>query len=379
MKRLNILVTVILSLVFVWGYGTLLGGKTINYVGDPQTRITAGGWHTCALTASGGVKCWGHNDSGRIGDGTEESRNTPVDVSGLSSGVVAVAAGRWHTCALTASGGVKCWGANRYAALGDGTEESRNTPVDVSGLSSNVVAVDAGGRHTCVLTDSGGMKCWGAKTRRKKPVDVSGLSSGVVAIAAGMDHTCALMKSGGVKCWGSNDYGQIGDGTIKDRKRPVDVSGLSSGVVLMKSGGVKCWGSNVWGSIGDGTEEDHNTPVDVSGLSSGMVAIAAVGAHTCVLMKSGGVKCWGKNDSGQLGDGTQKDRKRPVDVSGLSSGVVAIAAGMDHTCALMKSGGVKCWGSNDSGQLGDGGKCGGISLPTFQNIPCTHPTDVVWQ
>jgi len=337
--------------------------------------IAAGDFHTCALTAGGGVKCWGSNDNGQLGDGTTTPRNTPVDVSGLTSGVVAIAAGGTHTCALTASAGVKCWGANWYGQLGDGTRMWHDTPVDVSGLTSGVVAIAAGASHTCALTAEGSAKCWGSNEYgqlgngklgyRPTPVDVRELTSGVTAIAAGGFHTCALTTEGGVKCWGRNNAGQLGDGTTADRDTPVDVSGLTGGVVaitagwyhtcaLTAGGGVKCWGANWYGQLGDGTTTSRNTPVDVSGLTSGVVAIAAGGAHTCALTAEGGVQCWGLNGNGQLGDGTTMGRNTPVDVSGLTSGVVAIAAGGDHTCALTESGGVKCWGRNRYGQLGDG-------------------------
>ena len=151
------------------------------------SKVT-GMYHSCALLSSGAVKCWGNNSSGQLGDGTMPTpRTTPVDVSGLSSGVTAITAGYLHTCALLSTGAVKCWGQNGYGQIGDGT----------------------------------------TTTPRTTPVDVSGLSSGVIAISAGYYHSCALLSSGAVKCWGYNPYGQIGDGTTTTpRTTPVDVLGI---------------------------------------------------------------------------------------------------------------------------------------------------------
>ncbi len=365
------------------GFGQLGDGTTTNRVtpvavsglASGVSAIAAGDEYTCALMTGGGVRCWGINGFGQLGDGTRADRVTPVDVSGVASGVCAIAAGHGHTCALMAGGGVKCWGYNYYGQLGDSTRADRATPVDVSGLASGVRAVAAGLYHTCALTTVGGVKCWGdndfgqlgdnTTINRSTPVAVSGLASGVRAVAAGLYHTCALTTGGGVKCWGSNYYGQLGDGTTINRATLVDVSGLASGVravavgrdhtcALTMGGGVKCWGYNGFGQLGDGTTTDHATPVAVSGLASGVSALAAGDGHTCALTTDSRVKCWGYNYSNQLGDGTTTNRAVPVDVSGLASGVSAIAAGYSHTCALTADGGVKCWGNNGFGQLGDG-------------------------
>jgi alpha-tubulin suppressor-like RCC1 family protein len=339
------------------------------------SAIEAGWYHTCALSTDGGVKCWGYNLFGQLGDGSFHYRLTPLDVFGLASGINTIAAGQGHACALTLGGGVKCWGHNDFAQLGDGTQITRRTAVDVSGLSSGVSTVTLAESHTCALTSGGGVKCWGSNqsgqlgdgttTERLTAVDVSGLGSGVSAIAAASSHTCALTTGGGVKCWGSNYTGLLGDGTTTNRLTPVDVSGLGSGVAaiavgqshscaLTTVGGVKCWGSNFVGQLGDGTTEGRLTAVDVSGLGSGVIAIAAGRQQTCALTSAGGVKCWGNNLNGELGDGTTTTRLAAVDVNGLSSGVIAIAMRGSHACAQTTGGGLMCWGHNGSGQLGDG-------------------------
>ena len=358
------------------GVGGVLLVATPGMAG-PVTAVATHGFHTCALTSGGGVVCWGWNNYGQLGDGTTTDRHTPVAVTGLSSGVTAVAAGYAHTCALTSGGGIVCWGKNELGELGDGTTTQRLTPVAVTGLSSGVIAIASsfGYAHTCALTSGGGVWCWGWNNHGQlgdgtivnhgTPVAVSGLSSGVTAVATGDYHTCALTSAGAVVCWGSNANGQLGDNTTTERHTPVAVSGLSSGVTavaageaytcaLTSGGAVVCWGYNFYGQLGDGTTTQRLTPVAVSGLSSGVTAVAAGYYHTCAVTNGGGVLCWGWNANGQLGDNTTTERHTPVAVSGLSSGVTAVAGGIYHTCAVTSGGGVLCWGYNAYGQLGDG-------------------------
>jgi len=191
----------------------------------------------------------------QLGDGTTTGRTTPVDVTGLEGEIAAIAVGGLHTCALARSGGVKCWGTNWHGELGDGTTTSRSTAKDVSGLTSGVLAVTAGEAHTCALMDAahgGGIKCWGANTYGQlgdgtiqgpyddghlTPRDVRELASGVVAVAACYYHTCALTGGGRLQCWGGNPFGQLGDGSRTDRVLPVDVTDLASGVAGVTGGG----------------------------------------------------------------------------------------------------------------------------------------------
>jgi len=375
----------VFALALAWGTGchrnaTLSRPDTKQSVpkseGTAIAAISAGGLHTCALTTAGGVKCWGWNNEGQLGEGTEDKQHEPTDVKGLATGVAAIALGSWHTCALTTKGGVKCWGYNEYGLLGDSTTDKRHEPTDVKGLASGVAAISADSFHTCALTNAGGVKCWGrneygklgdgTEDDRHEPTDVKGLASGVAAIATGQDHTCALTTAGGVKCWGGNAYGELGDGTTDERSEPTNVRGLASGVAaiatgvahtcaLTTKGGVKCWGSNRNGKLGDGTAEDErHEPTDVKGLASSVAAIVTGDYHICALTTEGGIKCWGNNRYGQLGDGTTDERHEPIDVKGLVRDVAEISAGSLHTCALTTAGGVKCWGNNHYGQLGDG-------------------------
>jgi len=330
-------------------------------IGASQNAIAAGWWHTCALTSDRRVRCWGDNSSGEVDNDTTVDRLIPTYVKGLSVGVVAVSTGEGESCALTITGGVKCWG-------GFGPYYS-NLPT------SGVVAIKAGNDHTCALKSNGGVVCWGnnntgqlgdnTDVSQLHPVQVKGLTSGVAMIGMGGSHSCAVLTSGGVKCWGAI----TGDGTNRPRFAPVPVVGLSSGVAALALGGsftcalttsgeVRCWGNNSSGQLGDGTTTDRSKPgASVIGLGTGVRAIAAGSTHACALTAAGGVMCWGDNYEGQLGDGAyNNDRPVPRQVRTLTSGVSAIAAGYWHTCAVLNAGNLRCWGNNYSGQLGDNGR-----------------------
>lgn len=335
--------------------------------------VVGGTGHTCAVASSGAMYCWGDNVYAQVGDGTSEERWTAVRVIGLGGNAQSAGAGGSHTCASTSSGAARCWAYNYHGQVGDSTDTDRDLPTPVIGLGSGVQAIATGMIHSCALVN-GGVKCWGSNgfgqlgdgsdTQRLAPVQVSGLASGVQAIATGGEHSCALTSGGGVKCWGNNDFGQLGNNSTIKQHTPVDVSGLASGVIAISAGrfhtcaitsggAAKCWGANDNGQLGDNSQTERHVPVNVSGLGSGTVSIAAGYAHSCARTGSGGVKCWGGNSWGQLGNGSNSDSPVPVNVNGLTSGALAIGVGWDHSCAVIGAGRVLCWGSNAYGQLGN--------------------------
>lgn len=352
----------------------LASAQTPTLLGPTVTQVAAGYSHTCALTSVGAVQCWGDNSSGQLGNNSTTDSPVPVEVTGLSGGVAVIAVGSGHTCALTKTGAVQCWGWNIYGKLGNNSTADSLVPVVVTGLAGGVVAIVAGGFHTCALTTAGAVLCWGyngygglgnnSTTNSSVPVAVTGLASGVAAITAGNIHTCALTTSGAVQCWGDNLYGQLGNNSTLSSPVPVAVTSLGGGVAVIEAGNgntcalttagaVQCWGHNNAGQLGTNSTMTSLVPVAVTGLASGVTAVTTGGSHTCALTASGAVRCWGNNYYGQLGNSSILDSLVPITVTGLASGVAAITTGANHTCALSTAGAVQCWGRNGNGQLGN--------------------------
>ena len=367
--------------------GTTHGTVALDAVGIGKT-IATGDTHSCVVDAAGAVKCWGGNARGQLGDSTTTNRTEPTSVLGLTGTQKTVAAGADFGCALSTTGTVACWGRNDVGQLGDGSTADRAVAAAVGGLGEEVTAIGTGGSHACALTKSGAVKCWGgnglgqlgnnATTNASTPVSVTGLQTGVEGIAVGNSHACARLADGSAKCWGWNAYGQLGNGSTTDSKTPVAVTGLGTGVRTLGAGGyhncailtddsLTCWGHNDQGQLGDGTNADSSTPTWPFVISS-MANIRRFGlgsSHSCALATNGKVACWGANASGQLGDGTTTGRTSMVS---STTGAVNLSGGGSHTCIQSANGDVNCWGSNASGQLGNGTTTNAKSATRTSNL-----------
>ena len=386
---------------YCWGYnasGQLGDGTVVTETAPVEvsdgltfTALAAGSDHTCGLASGGKAYCWGKNGSGQLGDGTSGVNQDDVSVNrtypvAVSGGVTftSLVAGYSHTCALAAGGEPYCWGSNGTGQLGDGTSgvnqegvsANRNSPVAVSG-GRTFTSLVAGYSHTCGLAPAGAAYCWGsngegqlgdgtnATANRSAPVAVSGGWT-FTTLVAGWGHTCGLAPGGTAYCWGTNWAGQLGDGNPRWQTVEVNggrtftslVAGSSHTCGLAPGGAAYCWGSNGEGQLGDGTSGNIRTsPVEVTGGQT-FTSLVAGSFHTCGLALGGAAYCWGRNQYGQLGDGTT-DRKppygktTPIAVSGGRT-FASLTADYGHTCGVDPGGAAYCWGWNYFGQLGDG-------------------------
>lgn len=413
---------------------------SIPVVPGPLRLVRAGGDHTCALYKNGSARCWGRNGDGQLGLGDLRDRaaapgESVASIAALDLGgaVVDVALGAAHSCALLSGGSAKCWGAGENGRLGTEATAQVNgglalvPALPLPGL-QNLTAGDA---HSCTLEGGGEVRCWGlgssgqlgydsGQTVGSKPGDMRALPSVTLAaparsIAAGRAHSCALLEGAGgaaLKCWGSGAHGQLGQGDTAARGNGpgemgklgtidfgVDATGTRRSPLLVAAGALHncailddfetvCWGAGDAGALGSGAAGDvggaKRDMLDLRGVDLGpdfvSHALCAGEGFSCALSEDGRVKCWGKNDHGQLGLGDASPRgaspgtmgpNLPAVDLGAGSAAAQLTCGRAHACALLGSGVLKCWGQNDHGQLGlgDAQDRGGSPETSGSNLP----------
>ena len=365
--------------------------------------------HSCVIISGNSVRCWGENSLGELGYGHTHGIGDVIRLGDVNVGeaVTQIAIGNRHTCALLDTGNVRCWGGNHHGQLGYGhtnnvgDDESPASAGDVN-VGRTVTQIAVGPGHTCALLDTGNVRCWGANSRGQlgyghrnnvgddeSPASVGDVNVGgtVTQIAVGFEHTCALLDTGNVRCWGANSRGQLGYGhtdRIGDDESPASAGNVNVGgtvtvtqiaagdqhtCALLDTGNVRCWGANISGQLGYGHRNnvgDDESPASAGNVNVGgtvtVTQIAAGDQHTCALLDTGNVRCWGANISGQLGYGHRNnvgDDESPASIGNVNVGgrVMQIAVGLtisQHTCALLDTGNVRCWGANSRGQLGYG-------------------------
>ncbi len=376
-----------------------------------QAQVTLGQAHTCALLTDRTVRCWGANDAGQSAAGTRaavgDEPNELVALEPISVGgaVAQIEAGGFHTCALRQDGGVRCWGDGADGKLGQSDTQTRGKgPTDLEdlpdiALGTAAARITAGLRHTCALTRSGGVRCWGSGTFGQTgagttqalgdaPGEIAALTDlplgrSAVDIAAGAYHTCAVLDDASVRCWGLDTFGQLGRGSSEPvGDQPGEVAALTAVPVpaarsvvagsahtcaLLTDGGVACWGDGFFGQLGNGsTDIVGDAPGEVSAVtpirfSSPVTELTAGRDHTCARLATGSVTCWGAGAFGQtgmdsnhrLGDelGERADLLAPI---ALALPVLTLDAGATHTCAVLDDMTLRCWGSGAQGRLGLG-------------------------
>ncbi len=334
--------------------------------------VSAGMYHTCALTPNGKAFCWGRNLYGALGDGTSTTRATPVPVA-IDVAFTTIAAGKDYTCGLRANGGAYCWGANFAGQLGDGSTAHRYTPVPVYG-GLTLRHISAGEAHTCGITTGGEAFCWGAPLSpradgsmppiRTVPTRLS--LSRMMDVSVGYEIACGIARTHALYCWGLFPPGV----TFADSSGPLVsptpllVTGSTSLVQVSAAfkhacgvddvGHVLCWGRNEAGEIGDSSLTYATAPKIVSGAEHYRLVSAHSVSHTCGVTIEGTGYCWGNNGVGQLGAGIpDKNSTVPIPVAATMRWSV-ISTGAYHTCGVTVDEKTLCWGFGGFGQLGNG-------------------------
>lgn len=373
------------SFVTVWMFIALaLATNTATATTSVATDVTAGEGHSCAVV-TGEAYCWGINNWRQLGDGTNVQRLRPNKIvfPPTASTITDIDAGLWHTCAVDTAGSAWCWGRNNFGAIGDGTSGGGSdsfvaTPsrVDFPDPEPTVTKISAGAWHTCAIDSDGAVWCWGlggngrlgtnSQSDQLTPVQV--IASGATSLDLGNNQSCAVV-SGVAKCWGYNDQGQLGDGSLVERLVPTNVynTNLGTSVKAISSGvahscAIKgddtlwCWGDNAWEKLGLVTYDPQIPTSPVGGDGVNPAASVAAGLdHTCAIGTAAnpGIFCAGHGTSGEMGQSDAANNNSFQKVHGITTQVTAIAAGNNHTCAIVQAE-IACWGLGGNGQLGDG-------------------------
>jgi len=360
---------------------------TQGVAANGPAQVVTGHNHTCLLRGNGSAWCWGNNYYGQLGVGSVDNQSSPtVAVNlGVNRTATQLAAGKQHTCALLDNGTVTCWGMNQYGQLGDGTNTDSHVPAHAItfGAGRTALQITTGAYHSCARLDNGVLQCWGYnsngslgignKDSQSSPVTANvGQGRTVTQVTAGDFTTCAILDNTALVCAGWNNKGQIGNGSTTDQTSLTPISlgtgryatqiaaGVNHTCALLDNKTLKCWGSSTVGQLGYGDNTSRPSPPEATvnfGTGRYAIQLSVLYMHTCALLDDHTTRCWGRNESGQLGLGNQTDQTSPpthaIDL-GASRTSVQVAAGESHSCAILDNGTLKCWGGNTYGQLGLG-------------------------
>ena len=357
-----------------------------------NSTIDLGYDHTCAISDSGDLFCWGENSFGQLGNSASEILDRAYLVTELELDPVSVSAGQWHTCAILEGGEIGCWGDNRFGQLGITSNQTESLTRPIS-LPSPALAISAGHSHSCAILSINEVYCWGANSFGQIGINSTGISvepakvplplgKTPIGISSGSSHTCSVMGDGSAYCWGANHQGQLGNGKLTSSNVPVQVSsgqklvaissGYSHSCSLSINGTISCWGSNHYGQIGDGTRLSKRVPTKIDYLNSEeAIGISTGFSHTCAVT-SDNLYCWGANQHGQSGvSSISKFLTLPRIVSSDDFGYfTSVSTEKRHTCATTISSDVVCWGESLGGKLG----LPGSSSVSDQGIVKMHRT-----
>jgi alpha-tubulin suppressor-like RCC1 family protein len=330
------------------------------------SKISLRYYRSCGISDGGKLYCWGSQQSA-IGDGSNLDRLTPVEID-KDTYYSNISIGEWHTCGITAGGDLKCWGSNWSGQLGIGTVDEGKVFPTIIDSGTKYISVGTGSDHTCGVTTSGILKCWGANWNKQLGIaggDKSApteIDTGVAynSVVTGDDHNCGVTSTGVLKCWGANWNGEVGDGSTGSVATPVIVDAgtqykrislsYSSTCGITNSNIFKCWGDNGSGNFGDGTTVSQLIPTAIAtGINFDKIQTGSM--STCGIDTNSNLYCWGNNTYGILGDNTKVSKLIPTLVNSSSS-FSEVSIGKNYACAVTNLNELKCWGYNEFGQLG---------------------------